>query len=297
MELFRALAVLSEPPERAGVARLAAALGLGEAPGADAHTELFVFQLYPYASVYVGAEGMVGGEARDRVAGFLAALGQEPPAEADHLALMLASYARLAELDEEAAGARSAGGAEVSGERGAGWRVARRAFLWEHLLCWLPAYLDKLAEVAPPFYRGWGELLAGALDAEAQAEGPAPEALPLHLRAAPGLLDPSEHGAEEFLRSLLAPARSGLILTRADLARAARTLDFGARPGGRAFMLKSLLGQDPAAVLGWLAAEADAWAARHAARRPTLGAIAVWWEARARATAEFLRGLPTGGPP
>src|ERR1051325_4845891 len=99
MELFRALAVLVEPPGRPGVARVAEALGLGPAAEASAYTELFVFQLYPYASVYVGAEGMLGGEARDRVAGFLAALGYEVPAEPDHLALLLGAYAWLCEAE------------------------------------------------------------------------------------------------------------------------------------------------------------------------------------------------------
>jgi hypothetical protein len=170
-------------------------------------------------------------------------------------------------------------------------RAARRAFLWEHLLSWLPCYLDKLAEVAPPFYRRWGELLSEVMASEAAAQGPAPDALPLHLRAAPGLGDPREQGAEEFLRALLAPARSGIVLTRADLRRAAGSLGLGARTGGRAFTLKSLLGQDAAAVLAWLAAEADGWAARHAARRPALGAVAAWWEERAKAAAALLREL------
>lgn len=279
MELFRALAVLAESPARAEVARVAAALGLGEPAGADEHTELFVFQLYPFASVYLGAEGMVGGEARERVGGFLAALGLEAPAEADHLALMLAAYARLAELDE---GTRESEGARAD------WRGARRAFLWEHLLSWLPVYLDRLTELAPPFYRGWGGLLGEALDAEARAHGPAPALLPLHLRAAPGLTTLQDEEAEEFFRFLLAPARSGIILTRADLARASRSLGLGPRAGGRAFTLKSLLGQDPAAVLAWLAAEAERWAARHAARRALLGPIAAWWEARARASAGMI---------
>ena len=90
MELFRALAVLAEPP-RAETAHLAVALELGAVPEASEYTDLFVFQLYPYASVYLGAEGMLGGEARDRIAGFWRALGQVPPAEPDHLAVMNAS--------------------------------------------------------------------------------------------------------------------------------------------------------------------------------------------------------------
>jgi hypothetical protein len=51
MELFRALAVLVEPPDRPGAARVAGALGLGEPPGVSEYTDLFVFRLYPYASV------------------------------------------------------------------------------------------------------------------------------------------------------------------------------------------------------------------------------------------------------
>src|SRR5215213_11255939 len=104
MELFRALAVFAEPPERPGAARVAEALGLGGVPTADAYTDVFVFRLYPYASVYLGSEGMLGGEARDRVAGFLAALGQAVPQEPDHLALLLGAYARLSEAEGEAAG-------------------------------------------------------------------------------------------------------------------------------------------------------------------------------------------------
>src|SRR5919206_4462992 len=106
MELFRALAVLVEPPDRPGAERVAEALGLGALPEASAYTDTFVFRLYPYASVYLGAEGMLGGEARDRVAGFLAALGQAVPPEPDHLALMLGAYASLAEAEEAERDAR-----------------------------------------------------------------------------------------------------------------------------------------------------------------------------------------------
>src|SRR5215207_7052333 len=122
MELFRALAVLVEPPDRPGAARVAEALGLGELPEASAYTDLFVFQLYPYASVYAGVEGMLGGEARDRVAGFMAALGHDVPAEPDHLALLLGAYAGLAEAEQGESDERRRGRV----------RGARRALLWEH---------------------------------------------------------------------------------------------------------------------------------------------------------------------
>ncbi len=270
MELFRALAVLVEPPDRPGVARVASALGLGELPEASAYTELFVFQLYPYASVYVGAEGMLGGEARDRVAGFLAALGHEVPAEPDHLALLLSVYAGLCEIEKS--------------------EGARRAMLWEHLLSWLPVYLDKVERVAPRFYRSWAETLRTALDAEAEELGRQDE-LPLHLREAPALADPRSTSPDEFLKSLLAPARSGLVLVREDLARAARELGAGLRAGERLFALRSLLGQDAAGTLDWLAREAEAWHALHQQRLAAHGPVAEWWAARAAFTAKLLGEL------
>jgi hypothetical protein len=234
---------------------------------------VFVLQLYPYASVYVGAEGMLGGEARDRVAGFLRALGHEVPAEPDHLALLLGAYAGLCEAGRD--------------ER---VRGARRALLWEHLLSWLPVYLEKVGRVAPRVYGGWAETLRAALDAEAEELGTQTE-LPLHLRAAPALADPRESSPEEFLKTLLAPARSGLILVRDDLARAARELGTGVRAGERLFALRSLVGQDAAGTLDWLAREADAWHALHLQRRPAHGPVAEWWAERAASTARLLREL------
>ena len=107
-ELFRALGSLVEPPTPAGQ-RVADLLDLGPLPGEAEYTELFLFQLTPYASVYLGPEGMLGGEARDRIAGFWRALQQEPPAEPDHLAVMLAFYARLTEEEAGSDGSRARG--------------------------------------------------------------------------------------------------------------------------------------------------------------------------------------------
>lgn len=279
MELFRALAVLAEPPTVEAV-RVAEALGLGPLPEASAYTELFVFQLYPYASVYLGAEGMIGGEARERVAGFWRALGHEPAAESDHLSVMLALYARLAELEEDESDAR----------RREGWHHARKAFLWEHLLSWLPAYLRKLTDIAPPFYARWGEVLLQALLDEARKLG-RPEQVSQHLREDCGLVDPRAASADEFLESLLAPARAGMILVRADLSRAAARLNLALRVGERKYVLKAMLGQDAALVLEWLAGEAEEWANLHRLQAETLGESVKVWENRARACSALLREL------
>ena len=279
MELFRALAVLAEPPT-SNSARIAETLELPDPPDVATHTDVFAFQLYPYASVYLGDEGMLGGEARDRIAGFWRALGQTPPAEADHLSVMLAMYAHLVELEANEADA-------LNRTR---WLTARRAFLWEHLLSWLPAYLSKMNDIAPPFYGSWSEMLRAALINEAVAVGR--QELPsLHLRESKGLIDPREGDVEEFLQSLLTTARSGMILVRSDLTRAARRLGIGIRMGERKFMLKSLFEQDGGGVLNWLVEEACGWSERHHHDIEALGKTAEIWENRATSAAALLNEL------
>jgi TorA maturation chaperone TorD len=309
VELWRALGALSETP-RPELQAIADLLDLGPLPSRAAHGEIFLFQLYPYASVYLGAEGMMGGEAEDRIAGFWRALGQVPPPRPDHLPLMLAMHARLGELETEAAATGAADAADTADTAGSGaaqrWRHARAAFLWEHLLSWLPIFLGKLLDLAgaaDPFYLRWAGLLRDALREEA-ASLRSPARLPLHLRAAPeGLVDPrtprtgggnrgSEGGSSDaFLRSLLSPVRSGMVLVRADLARAARDLGLGLRPGERRLVLASMLGEDAGAVLGWLAGEAATWAARHRPDLHVAPRLASFWQKRAEAAARLLREL------
>jgi nitrate reductase delta subunit len=275
----RALGVLCEPPDD-GSARVADALGLPGVPDPSEYTDVFVFHLYPYASVYLGADGMLGGEARDRIAGFWRALRLAPPAEPDHLAALLGLYASLIEREAE----------EGDDARRLLWRQARSALLHEHLVSWLPPYLDRVQALAPPAYRAWAGLLRAALCDEIAAAGP-PEALSAHLRAAPPLPDPRCEGSQAFVTGLLAPVRCGMILTRADLARAARDLGLGMRVGERKFALAALFSQSPDAVLDWLAAEARTCASSHAAHAGATGDAARFWATRASAAADFLNEL------
>jgi len=283
VELFRTLGALLEAPtarlESSGV-DLAELLELRPLPTVDEHAQLFLFQLYPYASVYLGNEGMLGGEAQDRITGFWRALALEPPEEPDHLTVMLACYAEICQRQE----------ASASGLVRDRLRLARGVWLWEHLLSWLPIYLEKLEELAPPFYLQWGKLLNSALVEEAKQLDP-PEGLPLHLRASEELPDPREEGAEVFLGALLSPVRSGLLLTGSDLAGAARKLGLGLRKGERRFILRSLLAQEPTAVLGWLVGEAERWRDRHGERLPLFGKLNTFWAGRAARTAELVQDL------
>jgi TorA maturation chaperone TorD len=278
MELLRTLGALSELPGREH-ARLAELLRLeGPLDRAD-HTALFVLELPPYASVYLGDEGMLGGEVRDRAAGFWGALGELPPAESDHLAALLGLYAALGSREDS-----------VDARGASQLYRARKALFWEHLACWVPAYLSRMSELAPGGYRSWAALLREALAEEAaQLEPPSVE--PLHFREA-GRPTPAEPDSlDELVGALTAPVRSGLVLTRSDLALLSRALGAASRPSNRRAVLGSLIGQGGDRALAWLAEEATRQAGLHAAWPESLAPVRVFWRERAAHTAAVLGSL------
>jgi len=275
-DLLRCLGVLAEPPG-AETERIAALLELPGVPQGWEYNAIFLEQLYPYASVYLDVSGMMGGEARDRIAGFWRALGETPPPEPDHLGTLLGAYASLTE-------AVPAGTGEALARATEAWQRARAAFLWEHVLSWLPLWLAKLEQIGSPTYVAWGGLLGAWLEHEASTLE-LPAELPAHLRAAPDPSPPDED-AEEFIGALLSPARSGFILTPTDLANLADQAGVALRAGERRYALKALLAQDAAATLHGLA--------DLAAAPPSLaGTIGVHWRRRARRTSDLLRHLAT----
>jgi TorA maturation chaperone TorD len=283
MELIRALGALAELPGREQL-RLAELLTLDGEPTRAEYTHLFVLELPPYASPYLGEQGMLGGAVRERVTGFWGALAELPPPEADHLAALLGLYAGLIEAEATAGPGDPA--------RAALRRQARGALLWEHLASWCIPYCAVVADLAAPYYAGWAGLLRAALLQETAELGP-PAALPLHLRAAPELPAPDAPSAD-WLAALLAPVRSGLFLTRADLRRGAREAGVGVRAGERAFMLRAMLEQDAPATASWLIGEAGRWAERHRDDEVAVRPVAAFWRRRAEATGAALR-VQVGG--
>ena len=274
-DLLRAGGVLAEPPgpQHRSLAHL---LGIPEPTGSD-WTETFTVQLVPHASIYLGAEGMLGGEASERIAGFWRALRLPVPADPDHLTALLGLYASLIEAQAS----------QPAGPRKVLFGQARAALLHEHLLSWLLAYTYAMSDVAPAPYTAWADLLRESLQAEVGEIG-SPERPPAHLRAAPpsAFVDDSP---DAVLAHLLCPVRSGLILARGHLAQLARHGDLGLRLGDRRRVLRALIEQNPATAVTMLADQAQRWAARHRADEPLCGPIATHWANRADATADLLR--------
>jgi hypothetical protein len=271
-ELLRALGAFADNPADARTA----AIALGLVPPSRAeHTDAFVMNCPPYASVYLGPDGALGGEGADRAAGFWRAIGITPPAEPDHLTALLGLYASLGDA---AAQTRRPATAEALARSAA-------ALFWEHVWPWLPAYLDAVADLAIPALTAWAQLTRRAIAAEFAALPP-PTGLPLALRAAPPQAGPDGR-VSDLTAALTTPARSGIILTRRGLTRGAGHSGVGHRIGERRFALRAMLDQDPAATLTWLGREAARWQHRHASRMPADPA-SQWWTARASRTALLL---------
>ena len=277
-ELLRALGAMADNPADARTA--SAPLGL-PCPDPAEHTDVFVLNCPPYAAVHLGPDGNLGGEAADRAAGFWRALGLTVPAEPDHLAGLLSLYACLGEA---AAGARRAATRDALTR-------ARTALLAEHLWPWLPGYLDAVTDLATPALPAWAALTRQAITAEVTSEGPRQPAaaglLPLALRSAPRPPHPGSP-LSDLLTALVAPARSGIILTRARLAQGAAHAGLGHRIGERRFTLRAMLEQDTPATLSWLSREAELWSKRHASRSAR-DITSQWWSRRAARTAGLLR--------
>lgn len=290
MELFRALGSLSEQPQPEHL-QVAVALGLGELPPPSVYSSVVESQRFPYASVYLGPEGMMGGEARDRIADFQRALGfteaktqggtkrsPQRPQEADHLASLLGLLAALGKRAAELA----------DSPEGVLLEQARNTLLWEHILSWTPLYLMSFERCDNAFYAGWAELLSEALSSLLPPEE-LPDYPPVALREAPALQDPRENGAADFVKTLLAPARSGIIILRDDLVRAGTALGLVCRAGERRYTLTQMLAQDPTSTLSWLAEHASS--SRSILQRREPARITSWWAARAEATATLLASL------
>ena len=279
-ELLRALGAFADSP--AAARAVASVLGAGPVSDAE-HTEVFVLNCPPHASVYLGPQGVLGGEGADRVAGFWRAIGITVPAEPDHLSALLGLYASLGEA---AADARRDTTADA---------LARfqTALLAEHLWPWLPSYLDAVTDLGLPSLTAWAVLTHRAIAAESAAQPPS-RVLPLALRLAPAGVS-TDGGLGDLIDALATPIRSGIILTRRRLALGADQAAVGHRIGERRYTLRAMLEQDPAATFRWLQAETRRWQHRHSSRGHG-DDVASWWASRADSTGRVLRDCTANAP-
>lgn len=202
------------------------------------HYALFSLDVFPYASVFLDAQGRLGGPTTDAVQRHYAQSGFQPALDresADHLGHELALLAFLSEAETEALEDDKAHEAE---------RMHRRmqAFMDEHLLWWLPAFVQAVQQQSYPFYAALGRLtLEVVLDHRAALgqRNSLPEKAVLE--EPPNVLEEEKTGLKDIAAYLTTPAWSGLFLGRSDLARLGRGERLPRGFGSRVQTLTNLL--------------------------------------------------------
>lgn len=204
---------------------------------AAAHHRLFGLQVVPCASVFLEADGRVGGLATDaarRAFGVVGSALRDPGAPPDHVGHELDLLAACVSQDP-GGGARAGGAADPS--RG-------RAFLESHVLWWLPVFVHSARRSADPF---WTLVLELTLELvvdhgrRAGAGGAGTPTPPLPDPDPPRLGD-RDTGLRDIAGFLATPARCGLHLSMDDIRGLGRGHRLPGGFGGRARVLETLLG-------------------------------------------------------
>ena len=280
IDLIRALGMFCEAPSEEHV-RIAKILGFSQTPSRDLYEGIFCRELPPYASEYIDCGANSDGEGLERISGFWRALQRDVPNEPDHLSGLLGLVAYLEELQ----------GSEKEPARALLIRRSRSALLWEHLLPWLPMYLDKVESIGDDtVYGDWARLLTEALVNEYRSLGPL-ESLPIHLTTSSGLPDPRDRGAKLFVSSLFCPNKSGFVLLFDDLSELATELGIAPSNKDPRMALEDLLRLAPKETLGALAKLASETHSRLVSKWGSLGEITAYWEARNEESAILLEQL------
>ncbi|MCS6827333.1 MAG: molecular chaperone TorD family protein [Caldilinea sp.] len=229
------------------------------------HT-LFGMNVFPYQSVFLDPDGLLGGAETDRVRagyrrmGFIVDEANEP---ADHLAHELDALAFLCQAEAEA---QEDNRLDIA----AHVQQLQANFLDEHLLRWLPAFAAAVQRQAAPFYAELVELTLAlvverrrslepsgfvarpALDVKmtlmlrSHPNGvgnvltPAPSDAPPAQRVERLLADP-QTDLDAIVAFLLTPAYSGLYLSRHDIGSLGRATETPHGFGGRRQMLRTFL--------------------------------------------------------
>jgi TorA maturation chaperone TorD len=287
-------------PDLAAVAPRSSDAAAGSGPDGDRaaaeHYSLLGFNVFPFQSIFLDPQALLGGSVTDSVLAFYREAGFQgtPFAEnADHLGVELALLAFLS-------GAEADAWRDGLPKTALRMRHLQRRFLDEHLMRWLTPLVRAIRQQAQPFYSALAGLTLELALAHRSALGPGETHEPASfLPPLPDLLDDDKTGLKEIAGYLLTPAYSGLYLSRDDVARLARRHGLPRGFGTRRQTLVNLLhaAADYAALdplLADLRGLVDDWRAFYATfldGTPALAAIAGTWIERISVTQELLEDL------
>lgn len=190
-------------------------------------------EVLPYASVFLEADGVLGGDVSAAVERRFRSVGLQVPSSepADHLGRELELLAALERARPE-------------GGPGEGEEDAVLGFLDGHLLWWLPPLVPALRRHADAFWRTVADLtLELVLDHRRTLAGDAPPTHPppWNLQGLPrDPLDDPTVDLREVATFLMLPARSGVYLGEADARALGRSRRLPGGFGGRVRILETV---------------------------------------------------------
>ena len=207
---------------------------------AATHQHLFGFNLFPYASIFLASDGLLGGDVSNQAsqqyqqAGFAVDTAATSP---DHIGHELQFLAYLCAAEADA------------------WRdklplIAQRMqqlqvdFLQKHLLYWLIPLATAVSAQQEPLYSQITELAVQLVHDHATDLAQQQLSIPLSsyaLPTPPDILAQEKTGLRRIARYLTIPPYSGLFLSRDHIGRLARQLDLPRGFGSREQLLENLL--------------------------------------------------------
>jgi hypothetical protein len=255
-------------------------------------------ELLPYESVFLAADGLLGGFAGESVTTAYRQLGFSPDAAAsspDHLGYELAALAHLCQQEAKAI-------QEGSNDKVALARQLQGRFLQDHLLPWLIPFHLALKRQADPFYTAVSNLCLSLVHQHftgLETDSRHPVQWVVEAWPSNDLLDEERSGLREICDFLMVPILSGLYLSRADIGRLGRQLQLPRGFGDRSQTMLNLMRtaaqyeQFAALISGIREVVTDWLAGYHQMREamPELTPFVIPWEERARQTRGLLSNL------
>lgn len=207
---------------------------------AATHQHLFGFNLFPYASLFLTSNGLLGGEITEQITRQYQNSGFAPGSHAtspDHIGHELQFLAFLC-------GAEADAWDDDLPQQAARVQQRQRDFLQGHLLHWLLPFTTAVSAIAPTtLYAPLAELTLGLIlqkyEQLCQNQPPLPMADPLP--APPNLLAQEKTGLRHIARYLTTPPYSGIYLSRDQISTLARQLHLPRGFGSREEMLENVL--------------------------------------------------------
>lgn len=213
---------------------------LGEAPDYDeaaaTHQTLFGFNIHPHESIFLGTDGLLGGEITGRVQETYGEIGYGLADEADHIGRELDALAFLCAAESEAWEDNVVYMAQQAREK-------QLILLQNHLLRWVWPFTQALKAHSDPFYQTVATLLFDVIVVHAgqlfeTLEAPTADfALP----EAPAILENEKTSLKDIAQYLVTPAYSGLYLSRDMIGQLGRAFELPRGFGGREQMLTNLM--------------------------------------------------------